>query len=138
MQASDEERALGLFLNCVDTKLSDECKIHAACELTVFNANSHLDEVKALLRTEKILRLDPLTQIEYALPGQLSTELTNQLQLRVVREAGLPDEAVDLIRSAQYLFPDEPDMREIPHYVKYNRSKTGLLTIGTKAPSASV
>lgn len=47
MQASDEERALGLFLNCVDTKLSDECKIHAACELTVFNANSHLDEVKA-------------------------------------------------------------------------------------------
>ena len=97
-----------------------------------------VDEVKALLRTEKILRLDPLTQIEYALPGQLSTELTNQLQLRVVREAGLPDEAVDLIRSAQYLFPDEPDMREIPHYVKYNRSKTGLLTIGTKAPSASV
>ena len=97
-----------------------------------------MDEVKALLRTEKILRLDPLTQIEYALPGQLSTELTNQLQLRVVREAGLPDEAVDLIRSAQYLFPDEPDMREIPHYVKYNRSKTGLLTIGTKAPSTNV
>eukprot|EP01047_Picozoa_sp_COSAG01_P054754 COSAG01_NODE_6021_length_3898_cov_35.243485_3_plen_72_part_00 len=36
------------------------------------------------------------------MPAQLSTELTNQLQLRVVREAGLPDEAVELLRSAQY------------------------------------
>lgn len=82
-------------------------------------------EVKDLLRTEKLLRLDPLTQIVYALPGQLSTEVTNQLQLRVVREAGLPDEAVNLIRSAQYLFPDDNDMKNIPHYVKYNRSRPG-------------
>jgi hypothetical protein len=52
MQASDEERALGLFLNCVDTKLSDERKIHAACELTVFNANAHLDEVKPFSQPE--------------------------------------------------------------------------------------
>ena len=96
------------------------------------------DVVKNLLRTEKMLRLDPLVQIEYALPGQLSTEVTNQLQLRVVREAGLPDEAVNLIRSAQHLFPNDDDMQNIPHYVKYNRSKPGKLVVGSPAPPCSV
>jgi hypothetical protein len=96
------------------------------------------DVVKHLLRTEKLLRLDPLTQIEYALPGQQSTELTNQLQLRIVRQAGLPDEAVNLIRSAQHLFPDDEDMKNIPHYVKFNRSKPGNLVVGSPAPPCSV
>ena len=121
------------------------------------------EEVKQLLHSEKVLRLDPLMQVVYAMPGQLSTELTNQIQLRVVREAGLPDEAVQLIRSAQYLYPDEPEMSEIPHCmsssnlpllvidrpyfvdgllvaadVKFNRSKPGQLTVGSKAPSCSV
>ena len=77
------------------------------------------DTVKELLRSEKTLRLDPITQVAYALPMQKSTELTNQLQLRIVREAGLPDEAVELIRSAQYLYPEDEDMKEIPHYVKF-------------------
>jgi len=77
------------------------------------------DAVKELLRSERTLRLDPITQVAYALPMQKSTELTNQLQLRIVREAGLPDEAVELIRSAQYLYPEDEDMKEIPHYVKF-------------------
>ena len=75
--------------------------------------------VKELLRREKTLRLDPLTQVVYAMTGQNGPELTNQLQLRIVREAGLPDEAVELIRSAQYLYPEDEDMKEIPHYVKF-------------------
>ena len=75
--------------------------------------------VKELLRREKTLRLDPLTQVVYAMTGQRSIEVTNQLQLRAVREAGLPDEAVELIRSAQYLYPEDEDMKEIPHYVKF-------------------
>lgn len=66
----------------------------------------------------------------------MSTELTNQLQLRVVREAGLPDQAVELLRSAQSLYPEETEMTEIPHWVKYNRSKPGLLSVGSRAPSA--
>jgi hypothetical protein len=70
--------------------------------------------------------------------GQCSTEVTNQLQLRAVREAGLPDEAVEIIRSAQYLYPEDEDMKTIPHYVKYNRSKPGELAVGSPAPSCSV
>jgi len=96
------------------------------------------EAVKDLLRREKTLRLDPLTQVTYAMKGQCSTEVTNQLQLRAVREAGLPDEAVEIIRSAQYLYPEDEDMKTIPHYVKYNRSKPGELAVGSPAPSCSV
>lgn len=91
--------------------------------------------MEAMLREESRLRLLPEIQEAYAMAAQRSTEVTNQLQLKVVREAGLPDSAVHLLRGASRLYPDNPAMREIPHYVKYNRSKPGHLTVGSAVPN---
>ncbi len=59
------------------------------------------------------------------------------MQLRVVREAGLPDEAAALMRAAQSLY--EPNVTCNAHYVKFNRSTAGdRLCVGELAPDCRV
>jgi hypothetical protein len=92
--------------------------------------------MKALLHREVELRLAPETQHAYGLPMCDGVELTRQIQLIVVREAGLPDEAIEWLRAAPELYKDHPDMASISHYRKYNRSREGAeLLPGMPAPN---
>merc|ERR1711959_537864 len=86
-----------------------------------------------MLQREKELRLRDENQEAYACDGP-STKVTEWIQIRVCREFGLPDAAVNVIRGAAKLYPDHPEMKTIPHYVRFNRSCAGRLQPGMVAP----
>ena len=56
----------------------------------------------------------------------------------MVREFGLSDSYINVIRSAQYLYPNNPLMKSIPNYIKFNRSKAGHLKVGMQAPDCEI
>lgn len=93
-----------------------------------------------MLIRENELRLAPETQKEYAdaeLRNDISwMQVTERLQERVVREFGIEDMEFGLsnLRIAHVLYPDEPDFKEIPLYVKYNRCRQGDLQCGQDIP----
>merc|ERR1719401_1276424 len=89
--------------------------------------------VARMLEREKGLRLQDENQDAYACKGP-STQVTEWIQVRVCREFGLPDAAVNLLRGAAKLYPDHEEMKLIPHYVRFNRSRTGSLVAGMMAP----
>lgn len=89
--------------------------------------------VARMLAREKELRLRDENQEAYACPGP-STAVTEWIQLRVCREFGLSDAHVDVLRGAAALYPNHHQMKEIPHYVRFNRSRSGDLRPGMTAP----
>eukprot|EP01027_Heterolobosea_sp_BB2_P016095 GEZU01022957.1.p1 GENE.GEZU01022957.1~~GEZU01022957.1.p1 ORF type:complete len:198 (-),score=47.91 GEZU01022957.1:814-1407(-) len=103
------------------------------------------ETLKAMLRREHELRTSPETQARYTaaerLPNTDWLEVTIELQKQVAREF-LPLDATDhdvdvlvhALRCASNLFHDDPEMKTIPLYVKYNRAQQGYLKEGDDAP----
>jgi hypothetical protein len=89
--------------------------------------------VAQMLKREKALRLQDENQEAYACKGP-STDVTHWIQVRVCREFGLPDAAINVLRGAAKLYPDHEEMKTIPHYVHFNRSRAGTLMAGMMAP----
>jgi hypothetical protein len=94
--------------------------------------------VVRMLRREQELRGAEDYQHCVGLAQQDSVEVNRQIQLQVVREAGLPDTAIEFIRAARSLYPNNSLMREIPNYVKFNRSQPGMLLPGMTAEDCEV
>jgi len=70
---------------------------------------------------------------------QSLSAFTEELQIQVCREFGLdPNVGVELIRSAVSLFPDDVEIRSIPHYVRHNRCFEGTLRAGDQPPNCRV
>ena len=96
----------------------------------------HLGDV---LRREAALRKCPATLAGLVDPGSDPIELITGIQRQVVAESPElsalgADDAVQLIRCAQSLYPRCPEMQEIPHYVKFNRSGQGTVAEGDPVP----
>jgi hypothetical protein len=95
-----------------------------------------------MLRRENELRLSEETQEKYA-AAEASTDtdwlaVTEALQKQVVMEFGYDDsmeDALYCLRCASQLYPNDPAMKEIPLYVKYNRARDGQLKEGDEAPN---
>jgi len=49
-----------------------------------------------------------------------------------------PKVGVELIRSAVSLFPEDEELKSIPHYVRHNRCKAGNITAGIAPPDCDV
>jgi len=94
--------------------------------------------VKAMLKYEDKLRLAPEAQEAYATDG--SVDITENIQRRVAREFGFDDETLgaEILRTAERLFPDDPEIKNISHYRKYNRAVQGDLVEGGPAPDVQV
>jgi hypothetical protein len=73
---------------------------------------------KALAR-ESALRKSDATLIAQDDRATDQLALITAIQTRVGEEYGLGDRAIDILRCAQTLYPEAPEMRLIPHYVKY-------------------
>jgi len=56
------------------------------------------------------------------------TQIIDMLQLQVVKEFGYND--VDILRSAQTLFPGDKDIIDAAFYLKYNRCRQGAIKEG--------
>ncbi|CAG8636360.1 8352_t:CDS:2 [Racocetra fulgida] len=61
-------------------------------------------------------------------------DVTDQMQHELVREFGYSDEAVQLLRRAPQLYPDDPEFRTTQVYVRNNIANIGNLTEGMPAP----
>jgi hypothetical protein len=97
------------------------------------------DAVKAMLRRENELRLSD--SVQKALEKESAGEhVYEALQQQVAREFGYEneEEGVQVLRSAMSIYGDDPTIREIPLYVKYNRSEQGLLNVGDNIPDVAL
>lgn len=61
-------------------------------------------------------------------------ECAAALQVEVVREFGFGPDAANILRSAASLFPKDPFFKEVPLYVRYNRSRNGSMCEGSVVP----
>jgi len=95
-----------------------------------------------MLARENELRLSPLAQECFAQIAErhsMFNSYVTELQQSVCREFGVdPSVGVELIRSAVSLFPDDKELQQIPHYVKFNRCKRGDLRPGDAIADARV
>ena len=86
----------------------------------------------AMLKREEELRLSDDTQRAYASRDDMDMlELVLSLQLQVVREFGLADNYVHIMRSALSVYSrEELPLEKLPFYIRYNRSSRGALRVG--------
>ncbi len=69
---------------------------------------------------------------------------TSQMQVDLVKRHGfnesqmVVDIAVNMLGTAQYLYPDDDRFKTIPLYVRNNRAKQGLLKIGDQMPNMHI
>ncbi|CAB4425472.1 unnamed protein product [Rhizophagus irregularis] len=98
------------------------------------------EKLLALLREEERQRFSPEIQKKYFEVGSDPTcgkdwmDVTDQMQHELVREFGYSDEAVQLLRRAPQLYPDDPEFRTTQVYVRNNIANIGNLTEGMPAP----
>ncbi|CAG8848311.1 13880_t:CDS:2, partial [Racocetra persica] len=98
------------------------------------------EELLALLREEERRRMSPELQELYRKVGNDPTcgkdwmDITDQMQHNLVREFGYSDEAVQLMRRAPQLYPDDPEFRTTQVYVRNNIAHIGNLKEGMQAP----
>ncbi|CAG8719959.1 5122_t:CDS:2 [Dentiscutata heterogama] len=98
------------------------------------------EKLLALLHEEERRRFSPEMQKKYYDVGNDPTcgkdwmDVTDQMQLELVREFGYSDEAVQLLRRAPQLYPDDPEFRTTQVYVRNNIANIGNLTEGMPAP----
>jgi len=97
-----------------------------------------------MLRRDDELRLSKETQARYAACGDSCTgkeRVTKSIQLQVVREVGFVNgaeaEGLDLIRSAQSLFPDDVEITNAAFYLRHNIHMDCPLTVGERIRAAS-
>eukprot|EP00658_Telonema_sp_P-2_P047448 TRINITY_DN36097_c0_g1_i1.p1 TRINITY_DN36097_c0_g1~~TRINITY_DN36097_c0_g1_i1.p1 ORF type:complete len:245 (-),score=76.11 TRINITY_DN36097_c0_g1_i1:756-1394(-) len=117
----------------------------ATMELAVLQKLSK-PEVRAilfdLLVRENELRLSPNVQRGFGQIGEAKPafdEFVTMLQAHVCREFGVdPSVGVELIRCAVSLFPDDKELHETAHYIKFNRCKRGILRHGDRVADCKV
>jgi len=104
-----------------------------------------VEVIKAMLTREDQLRLSPQVQARFADSNFDAITIAEDVQKQVAKEFGwgldgnedMTKLGIDIIRGAPALYPDHPEIRKIPHYLKYNRSRMGDLDIGHSAPDVN-
>lgn len=101
-----------------------------------------VEKLKEMLKRENDLRLSTEVQSKFADPSFDAISIAADVQERVVCEFGycgtseMTKLGLEIIRSAPLLYPEDQDLRNIPHYVKYNRSRRGEMEPGDSIPDA--
>lgn len=94
-----------------------------------------------MLRRENELRLSNSVQSQYAaclddFTGKVA--ITLEVQRRVCHEFGFSfdtEEGVDLLRSATALFPEDDEVKQSAHWLKYNICAPCPISLGTVVPN---
>jgi len=97
-----------------------------------------------MLKRDDELRLSNDVQARYALEPESwdwKWQVTEEVQQRVCEEFGFGSnvaEGLDLLRSSKALFPDDDEVKQAAHYLRYNIHEACPIAIGTKAPELTV
>lgn len=91
----------------------------------------------ALRKSEEALRVMG-ARVDTGL-GDWMDVVKEMIQLPVVRAFGYKgavaeELALDCMLNARHTYPDDPDFKELPFYIKFNRAKDGDLREGEAAP----
>lgn len=128
-------------MDAVDTRDPRDPSYYTVPPLPADSPLPSAEIMTLMLRKEEELRLSPTTQKAYAEAsmsrhyGRTYVTINHELQLSVVREFGFSDSYVNILRAALSLYSrEEVPMSAFPFYVRFNRSKRGDLTKGSKAP----
>jgi len=99
-----------------------------------------LDIMVQMLKREDELRLSPAIQEKFSNPDFDTIHVAEEVQKQVVSEFGFEnmEETLSMIRSAPLLYPECPEVRKIPHYINFNRSKQGDLSVGDTIPNSKL
>jgi hypothetical protein len=100
-------------------------------------------KIKEMLLRERELRLCSETQKLLTEDVSCGPKLFETLQMKVAEEFGYTTqqkqrEAIELLRCAVSMFPNDQEIREIPFYVKYNRAEQGMLSVGDQCPDVTL
>ncbi|CAB5395627.1 unnamed protein product [Rhizophagus irregularis] len=134
-----------VFLNPSDSKEDSKeiPKDLSAADITISPIlPTKKEDLLTLLREEEKRRFSPKIQKRYYEVGSDPTfgkdwmDVTVQHEL--VREFGYSDEAVQLLRRAPQLYPDDPEFNKTQVYVRNNIANIGNLTEGMMAPDCSL
>jgi len=91
---------------------------------------------------ENELRVSPEWQAQFEAaeksPDTVWLECVEKLQQQVVTEFCYGASAVNALRAAASLYPQEAFFREIPLYVRYNRARNGTLAEGSAVPDMNL
>ncbi|CAG8494077.1 7424_t:CDS:2 [Ambispora gerdemannii] len=102
------------------------------------------EDLLVVLREEERRRFSPEIQKQYYNVGSDPKcgkdwmDVTDQMQHELVREFGYSDEAVQLLRRAPQIYPDDPAFHTTQVYVRNNIAHIGDLTEGMSAPDCSL
>lgn len=104
------------------------------------------NDIKNMLRKENELRLSAEYQQKFREAEESGTydwmNIVEKLQYNLVKEYGFIDWQTDVVlnilRRAQYLFPNDQDFKTIPLYVKYNRAGDSKLNEGDTVPDIKI
>ncbi|CAB5197336.1 uncharacterized protein OCT59_014212 [Rhizophagus irregularis] len=136
-----------VFLNPSDSKEDSKeiPKDLSAADITISPIlPTKKEDLLTLLREEEKRRFSPKIQKRYYEVGSDPTfgkdwmDVTDQMQHELVREFGYSDEAVQLLRRAPQLYPDDPEFNKTQVYVRNNIANIGNLTEGMMAPDCSL
>jgi len=100
--------------------------------------------LKAMLSRENEIRLTDDIQNLYdgcaLTDSEKYTEVTTNVQRQVLREFGFVDgeQGLTMLRSALTMYPDDPELKTLVYYHKYNRSRQGDLKVGDKIDISTV
>lgn len=87
------------------------------------------------------MRLSPEVQARYAMKPESwewKWQVTDEVQRRVCDELGFADDVatgLDLLRSSMALFPNDKEIREAAHYLRYNIHVDCPLSLGGVVPN---
>lgn len=97
-----------------------------------------------MLRREDQLRLSAATQARYAKHKedfQWKMRVTGDVQKQVCREFGFRadvKEGLDLLRSAEALYPGDEEVKASAHWLRNNICKPCPIAVGDKVPDVAV
>jgi len=104
-----------------------------------------LQTLKNMLKRENEIRLTKEIQMKYdqcaLIDEKEYTKITDQLQMKVLKEFGFDQNEKELkrYRAALSMYPQEVnELKELVYYYKYNRSKDGELKVGDVVPLSSL
>lgn len=93
-----------------------------------------------MLRRDDELRLSAEVQARYALPPECwdwKWQVTDEVQRQVCEEFGFGvhlSEGLDLLRSSRALFPEDEEVKQAAHYLRYNIHTKCPLPVGGIVP----
>jgi len=95
--------------------------------------------IKMLHREEELRKSDEILA-KFGNPDKNAIHVAAEVQEQVVREFFFPDveDMVEIMRAAPAVYPECPEIRNIPHYLKFNRSRDGELKCGDEIPDATL